>query len=63
VYIIGRPGTQNGNPDLYVDEIHKPEQIVTLLQHIEVEIASGTTSLQACKEDDVAVQTLSPDSE
>jgi putative transposase len=28
----------------------KPEQIVNLLRHIEVEIANGKTTPQACKE-------------
>jgi hypothetical protein len=29
---------------------HKPEQIVALLRQIEVEIANGKNTLQACKE-------------
>ena len=36
---------------------HKPEQIVTLLRQIEVEIANGKTTPQACKEAQITVQT------
>ena len=36
---------------------YKPEQIVTLLRQIEVEIANGKTTPQACKETHVTVQT------
>ena len=35
----------------------KPEQIVTLLRQIEVEIANGKTAPQACKEAEITVQT------
>jgi putative transposase len=37
---------------------HKPEQIVTLLRQIEVEIANGKTTPQACKEAEITVQTF-----
>ena len=37
---------------------YKPEQIVTLLRQIEVEIANGKTTPQACKEAQITVQTL-----
>ena len=36
---------------------HKPEQIVTLLRQIEVEIANGKTTPQACKEAEITQQT------
>ena len=36
---------------------YKPEQIVTLLRQIEVEIANGKTTPQACKEAEITVQT------
>ena len=36
---------------------HKPEQIVALLRQIEVEIANGKTTPQACKEAEITVQT------
>jgi putative transposase len=36
---------------------HKPEQIVTLLRQIEVAIANGKTTPQACKEAAITVQT------
>ena len=36
----------------------KPEQIVTLLRQIEVEIANGKTTPQACKEAEITVQTF-----
>ena len=36
---------------------YKPEQIVTLLRQIEVEIANGKTTPQACKEAQTTVQT------
>jgi putative transposase len=36
---------------------YKPEQIVTLLRQIEVEIANGKTTPQACKEARITVQT------
>ena len=35
---------------------YKPEQIVTLLRQIEVEIANGKTTPQACKEAEITVQ-------
>jgi putative transposase len=37
---------------------YKPEQIVTLLRQIEVEIANGKTTPQACKEAEITVQTF-----
>ena len=36
---------------------YKAEQIVTLLRQIEVEIATGKTTPQACKEAEITVQT------
>lgn len=36
---------------------YKPEQIVTLLRQIEVEVANGKTTPQACKEAEITVQT------
>ena len=36
---------------------YKPEHIVTLLRQVEVEIANGKTTPQACKEAEVTVQT------
>jgi putative transposase len=36
---------------------YKPEQIVTLLRQIEVEIANGKTAPQACKEAQITVRT------
>jgi len=36
---------------------YKPEQIVTLLRQVEVEIANGKTTPQACKEAEIAAQT------
>ena len=38
-------------------EKHKPEQIVTVLRQIEVQIASGKTTPQACKEAGIHTQT------
>jgi putative transposase len=35
----------------------KPEQIVALLRQIEVGIANGKTTLQACKEVEIHIQT------
>jgi putative transposase len=37
---------------------YKPEQIVTMLRQIEVGIANGKTTPQACKEATITVQTL-----
>ena len=39
---------------------YKPEQIVTLLRQVEVEIANGKTTPQACKEAEITAQTLLP---
>jgi putative transposase len=36
---------------------YKPEQIVNLLRQIEVEIANGKTTPQACREAQITVQT------
>jgi putative transposase len=36
---------------------YKPEQIVNLLRQIEVEIANGKTTPQACRETAITVQT------
>jgi putative transposase len=37
---------------------YKPEQIVTMLRQIEVGIANGKTTPQACKEAEITVQTF-----
>jgi hypothetical protein len=37
---------------------HKPEQNVALLRQIEVEMANGKTTPQACKEAEIIVQTF-----
>jgi hypothetical protein len=37
---------------------YKPEQIVTVLRQVEVEIANGKTTPQACKEAEITVQTF-----
>src|ERR1700730_16792572 len=37
---------------------YKPEQIVTLLRQIEVGIANGKTTPQACKEAEITIQTF-----
>jgi len=36
---------------------YKPEQIVTLLRQVEVELANGKTTPQACKEAQITAQT------
>ena len=36
---------------------YKPEQIVTVLRQVEVEIANGKTTPQACKEAEITQQT------
>jgi putative transposase len=36
---------------------YQPEQVVNLLRQIEVAIANGKTSAQACKEAEIAEQT------
>ncbi len=36
---------------------YKPEQIVTLLRQVEVELANGKTTAQACKEAEITAQT------
>jgi hypothetical protein len=36
---------------------YKPEQIVTLLRQVEVGIANGKTTPQACKETKITAQT------
>ena len=38
---------------------YKPEQIVTILRQIEVAVANGKSTPQACKEAGVMVQTYS----
>lgn len=38
-------------------ERYKPEQIVALLRQIEVAVANGKTTPQACKEAEITVQT------
>ena len=38
-------------------ERYKPEQIVTMLRQIEVAVASGKSTPQACKEAGIATQT------
>jgi len=35
---------------------YKPEQIVTVLRQIEIELANGKTTPQACKEAEIPVQ-------
>ena len=37
---------------------YKPEQIVTMLRQIEVSIANGKTTPQACKDGEITVQTF-----
>jgi len=37
---------------------YKPEQIVTMLRQIEVRIANGKTTPQACKEAEITIQTF-----
>jgi transposase-like protein len=37
---------------------YKPEQIVTMLRQIEVSIATGKTTPQACKEAEITMQTF-----
>ena len=37
---------------------YKPEQIVTMLRQIEVSIANGKNTPQACKEAEITVQTF-----
>ena len=37
---------------------HKAEQIVTMLRQIEVSIANGKTTPQACKEAEITMQTF-----
>lgn len=37
---------------------YKPEQIVTLLRQIEVEIANGKTTPQACRDAQITVPTF-----
>jgi putative transposase len=37
---------------------YKPEQIVTMMRQIEVGIANGKTTPQACKEAEITVQTF-----
>jgi putative transposase len=36
---------------------YKPEQIVTLLRQVEVELANGKTTPEACKEAEITAQT------
>jgi len=36
---------------------YKPEQIVTLLRQVEVGLANGKSTLQACKEAEITAQT------
>ncbi len=36
---------------------YKPEQIVTLLRQVEVEVANGKSTPQACKEAEITAQT------
>jgi transposase-like protein len=36
---------------------YKPERIVTLLRQVEVELANGKTTPQACKEAEITAQT------
>ena len=37
---------------------YKPEQIVTMLRQIEISVANGKTTPQACKEAEITMQTF-----
>src|ERR1700676_5143344 len=51
-----RENSPGGRPVMPMKR-YKPEQIVKLLRQIEVEIANGKTTPQACKEAEITVQT------
>src|SRR6202035_60518 len=51
-----RENSPGGRPVMPMKR-YKPEQIVNLLRQIEVEIANGKTTPQACKEAEITVQT------
>ena len=51
-----REFTWEGKPVMATKRF-KAEQIVTLLRQIEVEIANGKTTPQACKEAEITIQT------
>jgi len=46
------------SPPPTVPKKYKPEQIVTLLRQIEVEIANGKTTPQACRDGQITAQTI-----
>jgi hypothetical protein len=50
-----RENSPGGKPVMPMKR-YKPEQIVNLLRQIEVEIANGKTTPQACKEAEITVQ-------
>jgi transposase len=52
------PNLINANSDLTGEIWYKPEQIVTMLRQIEVSIANGKTTPQACKEAEITIQTF-----
>jgi putative transposase len=51
-----RENSPGGGPVMPMKR-YKPEQIVNLLRQIEVEIANGKTTPQACKEAEITQQT------
>jgi putative transposase len=51
-----RENSPGGRPVMPMKR-YKPEQVVNLLRQIEVEIANGKTTPQACKEAEITVQT------
>jgi transposase-like protein len=51
-----RENSPGGRPVMPIKR-YKPEQIVNLLRQIEVEIANGKTTPQACKEAEITQQT------
>jgi putative transposase len=51
-----RENSPGGRPIMPMKR-YKPEQIVNLLRQIEVEIANGKTTPQACKEAEITQQT------
>ncbi len=52
----GKLGHYQGELDMAMKK-HRPEQIVALLRQIEVEIANGKSTPQACKDTEITVQT------
>src|SRR2546423_15588973 len=47
-----------GGKAVMPNQRYKPEQIVTMLRQIEVSIANGKTTPQACKEAEITIQTF-----